>query len=203
MSGAATWIGPAIVAAVISALVTGIGWFVSERQASRREAAQRRARTADMQTALLAEIRASRHRPSSLLDLRATIDRALDERPGQDLFVTRPTPPLILNAVLSDIHMLPEPVIDPVVLYYRQLSAIALLVDDLRSDRFYTLDDVKKATLYRDYVDLLIFADTLAAQAAEAIGRALNISAEGSSGLRSGAGRDGAAVPDEASRSNP
>ena len=61
MNGAASWIGPAIVAAVISTLLTGIGWFVSERQAFRREARHRRERVGDMQAALLADMASGYH----------------------------------------------------------------------------------------------------------------------------------------------
>lgn len=74
---AAAWIGPAIVAAVISALVTGASWFVSERQAARREAKRRGERVRDMQTGLLAEIRASRHRVEDVGLYGALVDQQM------------------------------------------------------------------------------------------------------------------------------
>lgn len=183
----AAWIGPAIVAAVISALVTGMGWFVSERQAVRREAGRRRERVVDMQTALLAEIRASRHRLGDLGELSAKLNARMSQQPDYTPFITRPVVPFVLNAVAGDVHILPNTVIDPVVLYYRQISAIALLVDDLRTDRFDALDPGQKREIYHDYLDLLLYADVLAIQAMEAIRRSLNISDADLSGPLSGA----------------
>ena len=62
----AAWIGPAIVVAVISALVTAAGWLVAHRQTMRAEALRRRERVVDVQTALRAEIRSHPHQARSI-----------------------------------------------------------------------------------------------------------------------------------------
>lgn len=201
---AASWIGPAIIAAVISAVVTGFGWVISERQSVRRDAARRRERIGDVQTALLAEIRAGRHRIGDLSEMARAVDHAFSERADYRPFVTRPVPTFVLDAILADIHLLPISVIDPVVLHYRQAAAVALFVDDLRSETFEKLDVTQKRAMYRDYVDLLIYSDVLAGRAIDTLGRSLNISDAGPSDRRSDEGRGGVSEempwqgPDEA-----
>lgn len=189
---AASWIGPAIVAAIISALVTAAGWVISERQSIRREAARRRERLTDVQTAILAEIRSGRHRIGDLHIMAKEVDEAFAQRPDYRPFVTRPAPTFVLDAILVDIHLLPISVIDPVILYYRQSAAVAFFVEDLRSDTFEKLDVAQKRAMYRDYVDLLIYTDVLAARAIATLGQSLDISDADPSAHRSGAEPGGA-----------
>ena len=191
----AAWIGPAIVAAIISALVTGLSWWVSDRQAAQRLIQQRQARVADLQTALLAEIRASRYRLgiANLQDHATRMKHTMLNEPGFTPFVPRPVQPFVLNAILSEIHVLPIGVIDPVVIYYRQTMALSQLSDDLRSDRFSSLDPARKAALYDDYVALLVYADVLAEQAVSALYSSLNIPVVVPSDPESGAAQDEAA----------
>lgn len=198
----AAWIGPAIVAAIISAAVTGMGWFVSERQTSRREALRRRERKADMQIALLAEIRASQHRSIDLSSHGAMVDRRMADDDAYLPFVPRQVEAVIYGAFLGDLHLLPSQVIDPVVIYYRQLAVTANLAEDLRSERYALLDRSRQRVLYNDFVSLTEQADALAADAEIALSRALNMTVVGSSALRSASGSAGAEGQDEASRSN-
>lgn len=199
----AAWIGPAIVAAVISALVTGMGWFVSERQAVKREAGRRRERVIDMQTALLAEIRASRYRLENLSDHGAMIDQVMADQEGYSPFVPKQVSPALFTAIVAEIHILPTNVIDPIVVYYRQKAVIANLVDDIRSERYDRLDQQRKRLLYGDFVRLMQEADLLAVEAEDALHLSLNMTDAGSSGRKSDAARDGAVVQDEVSRSDP
>ena len=175
MTDAAAWIGPAIVAAVISALVTGAGWFVSERQALRREGARRRERVVDMQTALLADIRAVEHR---IDDVRSSTAAALDTMRA-DLsfvpFVPRQPASFILAATLANLQALPTDVIDPVVLYYRQIGTLDMFADDLRSDRFIALEPERRRAMYTDYAALLSHAVVLGRTATEALEASLNM----------------------------
>lgn len=201
---AASWIGPAIIAAVISAAVTGFGWVISERQSVRRDAARRRERIADLQTALLAEIRADRNRIGDVRRSAADVYILLDDRPDFVPFVPRRAPTVVFDALLRDIHVLPNAVIDPVVIYHRQLATISLFIDDLRSDRFALLEPTRKRAIYRDYVELLLYADVLGQRAAIALATSLNMTDAGPSDHRSGEGRGGVSEempwqgPDEA-----
>jgi hypothetical protein len=165
----AAWIGPAIVAAVISSIVTALGWYVAHLQEVRREAGRRRERIVDVQVALLAEVRASHHRlrQVELQEHLAGIEARMAAASGGAFtpFVPREVPTFVFDALVSDIHVLPTAVIDPVVLYYRQIRAISQLAEDLRGERFERLETERKLDLYRDYVGLVIHAATLADEA--------------------------------------
>ena len=50
------WIGPAIIAAVIAALINVAGWFVTGQREVRRDRRRRRERFEDLQISLRAEI---------------------------------------------------------------------------------------------------------------------------------------------------
>ena len=166
------WVGPAIIAAVISAIVTAAGWYASHFSNRRLEVARRRERMQDVQTALLAEIVANEHRLATI-DLRSHADyiagRIAAEGAAFTPFVPREVLTFVMDAIASEIHILPNEVIGPVVLYYRQAMAIGLLADDLRSDRFIALDPDRKIEVYRDYIGLLQYAQSLADDAIEAL----------------------------------
>lgn len=200
----AAWIGPAIVAAVISALVTGIGWFVSERQAVRREAGRRRERVVDMQTALLAEIRAQAFRLDDLRSTSASLMEAMRADPTYTPFIPHEVESMIFRSLVGELHLLPTFVIDPVVLYYQQVAAVAGLVADMAGERYGALDWERKLTIYKDYTALLMYKAVLGRMAVEAIRRSLNIRPDAvASDPLSEVARDGVSElsPSDASRS--
>src|ERR1700754_3468747 len=54
------WVGPVIVAALVSGLVNAVGWFVTFRQTMRMEQLRRAEKVHDFQVALRAEIESDR-----------------------------------------------------------------------------------------------------------------------------------------------
>ncbi|MDF2619249.1 MAG: hypothetical protein K0S00_1908 [Xanthobacteraceae bacterium] len=173
------WIGPAVVAAVISSLVTVIGWWLNHQRERRRDAARRLERIRDVQAALRAEIRSHRER-LRLFELNednaallARIEASNDTAPFTP-FLPREVDSFVFDAVIGEIHILPVAVIDDVVVYYRQTRSIAQFADDLRSDRFDRLQPERKAQMYRDYLALGRHAALLADRAIAAIDRALD-----------------------------
>jgi hypothetical protein len=163
------WIGPAIVAALIGCLTTMVGWSVSYRQLRNLELVKRREKIVDYQTALRAEIRSYRARLSQV-DLPVHRDSVVERMRANvsfTPFVPLEPPHHIFPEIARDIHILPTEVIDPVVVFYSQTSAIAQLTADLRSDAYAKLSTERKIRLYEDYVELLIHAVTLAEQALE------------------------------------
>ena len=173
------WIGPAIIAALISSIVTVIGWMVAHERDRRTDAARRRERIRDYQIALRAEIRNHRARFASL-DLAEHSNRIAakieESRSKYTPFVPRESHPSIYNAVLAEIHILPASVIDSIVLYYTQLRSLGEFVEDLRSERFQNLDPERKTVMYRDYIALMAYAVELADNALEAIKQSLDAS---------------------------
>ena len=140
------------------------------------------------------------------MNVRAFTDavlRQLAADPDFTPFVPRQAHTFILDAVLPDIHILPNAVIHTTVIYYRQLATIGLFVEDLRSDLFAQLAPERKRIMYSDYADLLLHADILGDLAEDAMLIALNMTDEGSSGRRSAGAPGAASARDEASKSNP
>jgi hypothetical protein len=128
------YLSPQSQQAVIAGLFLSFGWVVVAWQARRRDARIRREREADIQRALLAEIRAHvvslEQQSPSVADAEALISRI---RSGDFI----PTLPQLANdrifgAVITELHILPAPVIDPIVIYYRLLSIMGALATDLR-----------------------------------------------------------------------
>lgn len=150
-----SWISPQLQQAVVTGLFVAIGWIVVAGQTRRRDAALRRGREADLQRALLAEIRA--HVFALEQQTPSARDAAeLVARIGSGDFV--PTLPQhandrIFGAVVADIHILPAPVIDPIVLYYRLLSIMGALATDLR--RIARHDGGRAAQMMADYLSLM------------------------------------------------
>ena len=141
--------------AVVTGLFVAIGWIVVAAQTRRRDAALRRARETDLQRALLAEIRAH---VFALEQQTPTPEDAalLIARMATGDFV--PTLPQhandrIFGAVIADIHILPAPIIDPIVLYYRLLSIMGALATDLR--RIARNDPPRAAQMMADYLSLM------------------------------------------------
>lgn len=185
------WVGPAIVATLIASLVQVIGWWIEHRHERVRQITSRREKIVDVQTAIRAEIRSHRHR---LLQF-ANIDTASLPDDGSDDFlpvVPGEVRPFVLEAILREIHILPTDVIDPVILYYRQVEALIKLVEDLRSDRFRQISGRRRVAMYRDYIAMGTYAAELATDAIAAINQDLGLAVDinsldaGPSGPKSG-----------------
>lgn len=191
------WIGPAIVAAVISSLVTVIGWWLNHRHEQHMDAARRQERIRDVQTALRAEIRSHRHR-LRLFDEATRFDEVEhgpdSQRAEFTPFVPREVESFVFDAIVQDIPILPTEVIDPVIVYYRQVQALAQFAEDLRGDRFMTLEWPRKAAMHADYIAMGVYAGTLADAAIDAIDVTLALGLFNSSGAARSVPKSGSAA---------
>ena len=147
----------ALVAAVVSAAVTALGWIASHWSEQRLEARRRTERIIDVQWALLAEIESNLLRYEEI-DLgeheREMVEKIMKGRDRTSFtpFVPRDPSEIIFEAFIPDIHILPTETIRDVVAYYKQEYKLRELVEDLRSDRYAALDRDRKARLYEHYV---------------------------------------------------
>jgi hypothetical protein len=147
----------AVVAAVVSAAVTALGWIASHWSETRLEAQRRVEKIIDVQWALLAEIESNLQRYAEI-DL-GEHEREMEEnimngrgRARFTPFVPRYATEIIFETFIPDIHILPTETIRDVVAYYKQEYKLRELVEDLRGDRFAALDRDRKARLYGHYV---------------------------------------------------
>ena len=147
----------ALIAAIVSAVFTALGWFATHWSERRLESQRRTERIIDVQTALLAEIESNLTRYEEIdLDqhTKDMVHRITGKMQGKKFtpFVPRYATEMIFEAMLTDIHILPTETIDDVVAYYKQEYKLRELVEDLRSDRYRELEQDRKARIYEDYV---------------------------------------------------
>ncbi|MFC3167906.1 hypothetical protein [Paracoccus fontiphilus] len=170
------YLSPQAQQAVIAGLFLAIGWWVVALQNRRRDANLRAERVRDVQRAVFAEIRAylAVLKRDNVGEYGARIkDRILTEK---GFFPVIPTEhnDAVFRAIIGDIHVLPRDTVDPVVLYYSQLNAIAAMISDLRELDVAKIGAERAAGMYHDYISMKIEALELGEQALEAIGANLN-----------------------------
>ena len=169
------WIGPAIVAAFISGLVSLLVVQLNFRQSRKSERLRRAEKIRDFQIALRAEIRSELSNLSSydVQALLADVRSRYNDEAGYSVSVPRLTKHLIFQAIVGEIHILPDSVIDPVVLYARQRQAVESLVDDMREQSFRDLSKDRQLAVYEDYLRMGETWRDLAAQAGAALNEQL------------------------------
>ncbi|MDP1731347.1 MAG: hypothetical protein Q8L54_09260 [Devosia sp.] len=172
------WVGPVILAAVVSALVNVAGWFVTFRQSMKLEQHRRDEKVHDFQVALRAEI------SSDLLNL-DVVDwqaylRDITSRyaadPDYSVVVPHMASNAIFTSVVTEIHILPGQVIAPVVNYARLRETVERFVLDLRAERYSQLSGERQLVMYSDYLRMLARLEALAEHAVAAIDRSLGVS---------------------------
>ena len=156
MTGLDQHIDPRVQAALIAATIVALGWLYNGYQNRARDRRRRLERVQDVQTALLAEIE---HyvQTLKLFDLNTTWSRIVSAMEEDDTYV--PVVPserndTLFKAVIAEIHVLPEEVIQPVMGYYNQVFAVEAIIEDLRSALFHEMDQVQRIGMYTDYIAL-------------------------------------------------
>lgn len=156
MTGLSQHIDPRVQAALIAALIVAVGWLYNGYQNRARDRRRRLERVQDVQTALLAEIE---HyvQTLKLFDLNTTWSRIVTAMEEDDSYI--PIVPserndTLFKAVIAEIHVLPEVVIQPVMGYYNQVFAVEAIIEDLRSTLFHEMDQVQRIGMYTDYISL-------------------------------------------------
>jgi hypothetical protein len=172
------WVGPAIVAALISGLISLMGLYLGGWISIRHERRRRREKVRDFQIALRAEIRSELH---NLLSI--DFDRHLQSirsryamQPGYSVYPSYPARHVIFEALKDEIHLLPEEVIDEVILYSRQRYAIEKFVEDMRDQRFAQLSSDRQLEMYGDFLEMQKFLTDSAERSVAALDESLGTS---------------------------
>ena len=147
----------ALIAAIVSATVTALGWFASHWSEQQLETQRRIEKIIDVQWALLAEIESNLSRYTEIdLDRHAEdMGRKIMANQGRSRFtpfVPRDVTETIFEAFVADIHILPTATIRDVVGYYKQEYKLRELAEDLRSEKYERLSQERKSRLYADYI---------------------------------------------------
>jgi hypothetical protein len=172
------WIGPAIIAAIVSGLVSAVGWFVNSWQARALEKRRREEKVHDYQVALRAEI------AGDLLNLRvadrqeflAAVTADYKRDPDYAPFVPRLPSNVVFGAIVDEIHVLDGSVIAPIIHYAQLRQAVEQLIDDLRGSGFRRLSRERQLTMYGDYIATLDRLEVRAETAVAALNDALSSS---------------------------
>jgi hypothetical protein len=197
------WIGSAVVAVVISSLVTIAGWYATHRSERMLEAARRQERIQDIQTALLADIRSTNHRFQEV-DLDTHLEQVtalIEKSDGFTPFVPGEPGSLLWTSIVPEVHILPNEVIDPVVLFFSQLESIRQFVEDLRSERFEHLESSRKVLMFQDYVRMMKYLVQLGNDAERTLSRSLEAAALASSSAGDRSSQSEASAPASESHS--
>jgi hypothetical protein len=172
------WIGPVIVAAGIAGMVNVLGWVVAGRRDRRANEQRRLERQNDISTALFAEIVHYRD-ALNFFDLDEQWERVVGEMEGDENyipFIPSERNDTIFQAIVGEIHILPQPVIQPVTRYYNQVFAIEAIIEDLRSTAFSSEPSAKRIAVYTDYISLKKQAVEDGNSAIEALSAHLSVS---------------------------
>ncbi|RJL12100.1 hypothetical protein [Paracoccus siganidrum] len=165
------YVSPQAQQAIIAGLFVAIGWWVVAFQNRRRAAELRAERVRDVQRALFAEIRAylAVLRRDDVAAYGARIMERILTEPGYFPVIPTERNDAIFRAIVGEIHVLPRDTVDPVVLYYSQLNAIAAMIDDLRVLDVTKIGPERAAGMYRDYISMKVEAIEMGDNALEAI----------------------------------
>ena len=166
-----TLIGPAIVAAFISGLVSLVVVQLNFRQERKADRLRREEKIRDFQIALRAEIRSelANLQRFDLAALYGEVEQKYARDPQYSVSVPRISKHVIFDSIAKEIHILPESVIGAVVFYARQRQAVESLADDMRDPTFRSLAKERQLDMYRDYLGMWDVWRDLAAKAERAL----------------------------------
>lgn len=143
--------------AVIAGGVVAVGWVVAGWQ-TRREAARLRAEALrDAHKALFGEIRnacADLWAEGEADDHAAAVMARMRADPDFTPFVPREVHDRVFEALLPRLDVLPRQTIDAIVAFYALVGSIAALVEDMRGERFPTLESERRIAVYEAYVGM-------------------------------------------------
>ena len=192
------WIGPVIIAASVSGIISAAGWWVTFRTSLRLEQMRREEKVHDFQVALRAEI------SSDLLNLevadRAAMLAEIAERytadPHYPVLVPHLASNVVFDAIVKDIHVLPGEVIAPVIHYAQLRQSISRFIDDLRAESAVMLPPDRRLLMFSDYFKMLDRLEALAQNAVATLDRSLKTNRPGvvQSTPGSASGPDGASA---------
>ncbi|MGB3407841.1 MAG: hypothetical protein WBA67_10135 [Jannaschia sp.] len=143
--------------ALIAGGVVALGWLVngwSQRRDARR---LRQERLRDAHKALFAEIRdvcaAYWNEGEAEGHAAALLDRMTQE-PDFVPFIPRERHGLIYETMIGQIDVLPRQTIDWIVSFYALIRSIEALAEDMRGERFPTLEPKRRRMMYSDYIKM-------------------------------------------------
>ena len=172
-----SWLGPALIAALVSGLVSISGWFATYYIGLRRDQMLRDEKIRDFQVALRAEV-LSDLLTMTVADRRIFLKQAAERYAGDPDFsviVPHMARNAVFEALIGELHVLPSAVIEQVTHYERMRDPIERFIDDLRGGDFRHLPHDRQLLMYSDYLEMVGRLEALAQDALAALELSLNI----------------------------
>ena len=164
-------ISPQVLSAMVAGGFLALGWVFTHWLSLRRDRRLRAERVRDVQRAIFAEIRAylAALERDHLADYGAAIGARIETEPGYFPVIPTEHNDAIFRAIVGELHVLPRDTVDPIVLYYSQLNAIAAMIADLRALDPAKIGAARASAMYRDYISMKLGAIELGESAQAAI----------------------------------
>lgn len=147
--------------AVIAGLFVAGGWVYNGRR-NRAEARRLRdEQLRDAHRAIFAEIATNLSNlwdEESLRSYGAEIAGKMEADPDFIPLIPRERNDRLFESIQTTIHILPRVTIDPIVMYYSQLDAMAAQVEDMRGQAFKALPQERRIIMYMDYIEMRVQA---------------------------------------------
>lgn len=155
-----------LLVASIPVILAIVIWVLNQWMQTRRENAFRREKMIDIMQALKAEIEYflganKRFEPGlkrATSEFDSWIRNLTQGRRNYIPFVPSNRYDTVYREFLSEIQILPEVTISPVVEFYSQISALQDLGTDMRTENFSKLEDDRRFLVFRDYLELTLSA---------------------------------------------
>lgn len=147
--------------AVLAGGFLALGWVFNGRQNRLADTRRRDEKLRDFHRAIYAEIASYLENLGSSEALIAYRDDVIAKMEADETYVPlipRERNDAIFTALVAEISILPRVTIDPIVIYYNQVTAIEELIADLRGDRFRELNVERRVRMYQDYIGLKLQA---------------------------------------------
>lgn len=152
---------PRLWQAVIAGVFLAGGWIFNGWQNRRDARALRDEQLRDAHRAIYAEIATNLSNLWDAESLRSYGDTIIGQMREDDGFIPlipRERNDRLFEGIQSSIHILPRVTIDPIVMYYSQLDAMAAQVEDMRGAAFKALPQARRIVMYQDYIEMRVQA---------------------------------------------
>lgn len=156
----------AVLVASLPVILAIVIWSLNQWTHTRRENALRNEKITDVMRALKAEIEyflgANKRYEPGLKRATSKFDEWIKViargRNNYIPFVPSNRYDIVYREFLSEIQILPEETISPVVEFYSQISALQDLGTDMRTPNFSQLEEDRRFLVFRDYLELTLSA---------------------------------------------
>lgn len=141
--------------ALIAGGVVALGWLFNGWRIRRDARRLRRERLRDAHKALFAEIRdvcAAYWLDGRAEEHAAALIARMEREPDFVPFIPREVHGLIYRSMVTEIDVLPRQTIDWIVAFYSLIRSIEALADDMRGERFPTLEPERRLAVYCEYI---------------------------------------------------